>query len=653
MHRAVGATFLLLMLSWAAVAQFQPVDGPDTSDVVVREDIVPAGSLEGAQRIVRFVQVSDAHIIDDDAPAPMRVEFLDPLGEPFTSAQRPQDEFTDEILDRTIRAINELHEEDALDFVINTGDNIDNQLENELMRFIDNWEGTHTTVGPVSQRTCVPDGQSSGVDDDSNDRTDQCTSLPEALAADNEPLARGLPWFSAFGNHDGLIQGNVPIEPTFNDLADRFGRTFIDQQQYVGMHFRAGTQCLEGAPTGDARDDHGHGFAFAKDRLCDDDPDNDGYYAFDVRGVRFIVLDTVNDDFVTGNENLQGQFHPQQTAGFDLAGGYSEGSLDPAQFAWLLDEVDRHRDQLVVIFSHHTINSMFTEPTAAACCGPDGESLEELLTEAGYKTGAEIQQALADRPNVVAWIGGHTHKHNIEAKQVIGAQGPGFWNIESSSLIDRPHEARAIEVWATPDGKGFLLMRGFTHDHEASRALAATDDQHPDGSGDPDDQDVLLWFDVPAQARLTPQPSLPRFLVLDQVAPQRVNGTHGLVGEPVTLAYRITDNLFQEPVQGLDVQATIHHADLEDFQEIHVDVDALMEEGPAGVYEITFTPTAGATHFVGILATDPSNEFPSADEATSLAIRDPDAGAKPEGKDSPLPWGLVVVGLALAAWRRR
>ena len=84
-----------LLLAPAAVAQagpaFQPAAPPDWSGYTVREELGAAGDLAGARRVLRFVQVSDAHILDDDAPFPLRQEPLDDyIGLYSTSAQRPQ-----------------------------------------------------------------------------------------------------------------------------------------------------------------------------------------------------------------------------------------------------------------------------------------------------------------------------------------------------------------------------------------------------------------------------------------------------------------------------------------------------------------------------------------------------------------------------------
>lgn len=506
---------LLVLLCGALVsapwvnAQIGAEDRTDIGDFVVREDVATAGDLDGAVRVLRFVQVSDAHILDDDTPYPARQEPLDMFGSPLEGAARPHDEYTDEVLNAAIKSINALHAVDPFDFVINTGDNIDNALENELMRFIDNWEGTVTTVGPISGLQCVPDG--AYAEDASNDVTDQCTSLPEGLAADNTPLADGLPWLSAFGNHDGLIQGNVNDEPGFQLVLDQNGRDFLAQTEYVAMHFEGAESCPGGAPGGSDADDFGHGYANARERLCDDDPDNDGYYSYSQGGVRFIVLDTVNDDFVNGNDHLAGHFSPQQQIGNDVMGGYAEGSVDPAQYRWLQSELDAAADdgEVAILFSHHTVNSMFVDNVPNECQEGVG-CLRDLLTQAGYKTGNDLIALLSGQDHVIAWIGGHTHQHNVEAKAAPGAEH-AFWNVETSSLIDLPQEARTVEVWMTADGtKGFLRLEPFGHDFQPSKDLAESDDQqNPSQSGEADDQAVLLWFDIPDGTELIPGTQVP------------------------------------------------------------------------------------------------------------------------------------------------
>ncbi len=650
---------VLLLTLLGASAQFQP-PSQDWSGYEAREDIAAAGELAGALRVMRFVQVSDAHILDDDAPAPMRVDALDEVffGTGVSDgARRPQEEYTDESLDAVIRAINAIHSIDALDFVLNTGDNIDNNLENELMRFLDNWEGTLTTVGPVSSFVCRPDGQSADEQDDADDVSDACTHLPESVANNNTPLAAGLPWFSAFGNHDGLIQGNVPIEPGFQDAAEQFGRRFLMQSEFVGMHFAAGGSCVAGKPAGQLDDDFGHGYGFAGDRLCDDDPDNDGYYSFSSRGVRFVVLDTVNDSFVTGNENYAGGFNPETTLGNDLVGGYAEGSVDAAQYEWLLSELDRSRDELVVLMSHHTVNSMFSKHVEGNCGGPNGECLHDLLTAAGYKTGPEISAALSAYPNVIAWLGGHLHINQVEVKSVPGAPSAGFWNIDTSSIIDMPQEARIVELWVTADGgKGFLTLLPFTHDFAKSRELAMTDAQFDieKATGFAKDRQVLLWFDIPPLVNLVPQTGLPHKMVVEVLEPTLVNGTHGVVGEPVNVKLRVTDQVAGTPISGLQARVTIEHADPGSPNQVtRLAADTLADDGN-GTYSLQFTPLQPRIHYASFDVTDALGGYPSVQRVVSLDIGDIEA-AGPSGKKSPgaaLPL-LVLAFIGLVALRRR
>ncbi len=627
---------LVLMLIGPAAAQFQPTQEPEWGSLEHREDIAAAGNLTGALRVLRFVQVSDVHIIDDDAPPPIRV---DPGDEVFygsgisSGAARPQEEYTDELLDGIIRAINDVHALDELAFVLMTGDNIDNQLENELMRFIDNWDGTYSTVGPVTGNECKPDGQSESVDDDSNDVDDACTHLPDGFVPTG--LAPGLPWFVAFGNHDGLIQGNVAPQPSFRELAAQFGRYFLSQPEFIDMHFDGGASCVDGLPAGGLLDDQGHGFAFAGDRLCDEDPDNNGYYAFDTRGIRFIVLDTINDDPATASESGSAA-DPEGTAGYDIVGGLSEGAIDPAQYAWLLEEISRHRDKLVFITSHHTVNSMW-DNQAESRCGPSGCPRD--VGEAGYISTKQIIDDLDDEDHVIAWLGGHTHRHRIEAK----GEGPAFWNIETSSLVDLPQQARIIEVWVTADQtKGFITATRITHDLEDIRELAGTDDQKKGGEGTELDQDVLLWFDMPPGVFLAPQASLPRFLIAELDAPG------GMVGDNVTVTVHVKENLAQRPVSGLDVSLRIDTNDDEG--------PVLVHAGPAvdhgdGNYTVTFVPEHGRIHYVRVDVIDPTGTYGSVVEIASMEVEALDE--EPTGKKSPgiagiLPLALVGAALWLA-----
>lgn len=450
-------------------------------------------------RVARFIHSTDVHILDDDAPYPIRQEPLDRLGRPFDGAQRPQEEYTDEAFNGIIPVFNSHHRADPLDFVIFTGDNIDNTLENEVVRFIDNLDGTYTEMGPISKKGYKPDGQSANPDDTSKDVTDAATSLPAVFKEPgyNVPLDPRLRWYVVFGNHDGLIQGNAPIEPSFQEAAARSGRYFVNQQEYISLFFD--DPGLHGATA--LRDfckksativgNDGHGFAGSGSRLCDTDPDNDGYYTFDNGPFHHIVLDTMNDDFVQSNGQFGGYYTPGGAAGA-YAGGYAEGILDPVQFAWLKADLAANATRPIILHSHHTVNSFVPLPEGPA-------------KQAGYVSGPELTAELNKHTNVLFYIGGHTHKHRIQPKGT-------FWNVETASLIDPPHENRLIEIYIAPNKTGFLQTSRVATTFQKMFDLSKTDPQEqndPDNrDGEAIDRDVRLWFSLkddvfePIRARL-------------------------------------------------------------------------------------------------------------------------------------------------------
>ncbi|MFA5944528.1 MAG: metallophosphoesterase [Candidatus Thermoplasmatota archaeon] len=677
---AAAAVAILLApmgLSQAAPAN-QPLAAPEWTAYAAREDIASAGDLAGAHRVLRFVQVSDAHILDDDAPFPLRAESLDALGPPFTAAQRPQEEYTDEVLDSLVRAINAQHAVDPFQFVLNTGDNIDNALENELTRFIDVYDGTTTTRGPISGFDCIPDGQSASVQDPSQDVRTACTSLPATLAANHTGLAAGLPWYSAFGNHDGLVQGNVGVASSSQAVAQQAGRRFLLQPEYVAMHFPGADAC-PGEPGGSVSDDFGHGFGFAGNRLCDDDADNDSYYAFSLQGVRFIVLDTLSDDVSAGN-GLPPGFDPQSLVGAGALAGQDQGAIDPAQAEWMAAEIAAHPGELKLIVSHHPVNSLFSSRTEGSCSFLG--CLDDALQEAGYKTGPQFIDELAATPSVAGWLGGHTHDNRLQPK--LAGDG-GFWNLESASLIDWPQEARVIELWVTADGgKGFWRLSSFTHDVESSRAMEFTDPQRQAAADEPGDRDAILWFDVPIGVTLQPLPEVERAVRLRLVAsgtPLEASDPPALPplqsGVQSSLTVQAIDALTGLGVAGLAMTWAVAHdpaACESTSNEPVVDLPAgtpLRDVG-GGIYVGEFTPSRSGTYYPEIRSPAMS-PFTAASQVVRVLVEGDDgcpveeAPAPAQGEDGPpanpgrevpipgpgLALALAVLAFTLLVARRR
>ncbi|MHB8781429.1 MAG: CocE/NonD family hydrolase, partial [Candidatus Geothermincolia bacterium] len=420
----------------------KPVTGVPAG-YVERDDLGAEGSFAGSTGartlLADIFQITDVHVLDEDSVA--RVEPLDPLGDPFTSADRPQEHLAAYALDAIVKKVNHLKggQEQGLqidpELFIATGDSIDNAQRNEARWFVD-----------------VMDGQ----------RVDPSSPENPGLAFDAAGIDPAIPWISVIGNHDGLVQGNFP--PNLMELVTGFlpqpaDAEIVDLEGFISEFFHTTSSPV------------GHGFQLARDVL-------DGYYAYDLSPVvRCIVLNTLNDDFteaLTGELKLALPFLgglvdilsglTEQTLG-----GYAQGAVDPVQLDWLKSELAASGDRLVLVFAHHPTDSFF-DPTNAAA----------------------VEDALAACPNVVAYVGGHNHVNRVTA-------GDGYWEVETAGLLDLPSEGRDIQVYDEGDGTGSIILTCVGHEDVDFLALAATDPQQDAvaAAGTELDRDVVLRFSLP------------------------------------------------------------------------------------------------------------------------------------------------------------
>ncbi|MGQ0620810.1 MAG: hypothetical protein ACT4QA_12960 [Panacagrimonas sp.] len=501
-----------------------------TADAAVtRNELIRGARKPDAQMLLRFLHLTDDHIIDDDGQAVIGASFLDPVAPLLEASMRFQEEYSDEVLNDLTGRINACTAQFPAEFGIVTGDSADLTTVAEIRRFIDNLDGTFdrmsafeeacradlrpgTREGAARRRctrftgrdvadTQTPDpnpsqllfqpiltrmllqlaatelaattgrAENGGVSLLRQTIT-RSPGLPESLRCHHTAPGcannrLNTPWYMVFGNHDAYVRGTLPIDLPLSQVAEVTGRHYmVRQHEFIREFFNSS------ATPGPV----GHGFNFVeRRRFNDDDGRNDGYYAFDAGDGRFrmIVMNTIVDGVID-------RLPPELIRNpFALA----DGSMDRAQFEW----VDRQlrgalrNGQLAMVFSHHPDLS-FAEYGLLAPLVP----IEV--------TAVELNGLLASYPNLIAWVAGHTHRHRVRPFKVengIGSNGTiaspvackrgnqcrGFWQIETASLIDFPQEQRLVEIFDNGDGTGTIRGPILGHGFDRARDLAEADDR--------------------------------------------------------------------------------------------------------------------------------------------------------------------------------
>lgn len=519
--------------------------------IEVRADLAEprTGREDRREALATLVHLTDIHVLD--AQSTTRVEFTDRLEDEaqlnpsfFSSAWRPQETLTGHIADAMIRALREVGAGPVTgrpyDCAVSTGDATDNAAFNEIEWMIDVLDGGR----PVQINSGDPD-RYEGVQDHDALSFDASYYHPGEGRSDNykdhlgyptrpelldlaitafTPVGLPCPWYTVYGNHDGLVQGNAADNPAFRAIAtgplkvvglpsaispQQLERAILDGDlgrllTQPGLPARLVTPDDRRAFAGPAdwvrahREDRGGPGPVGHGLSAEAEQTGDLHYTFPVAdGVLGIALDSVNRTV------------------------FASGSLSRPQVEWLEAELiavssryldadgaevtTDHDDQLVVLFAHHTTGSMDNPFPDLNDPRPDDRVL-----------GDEFIALLHRFPNVVAFVAGHTHVNRVFAHP--HPDTGGFWEINTAAHIDAPQHSRIVELVDNRDGT--LSLFGTLVDHAGpavppdvasgvldlaslARELAANDRQKDLDSaiGTAGDRNVELLLTAPFERR--------------------------------------------------------------------------------------------------------------------------------------------------------
>ena len=441
-HMTTLLSVLTLGLSLAGCPGLEPADlSPRPED--------------GSKHLFRLAHISDPQIADEESPA-RTVRFADVLG----GAWRPQEAFGIHTLDATLQVINQIHETDErpIDFTIVTGDLTDSAQVNELQWYVDTMDGKVVTADSGAL-----DGSSRNVPAELNPK----------LPYDAVGLDPDIPWYTCFGNHDGLAVGNFAIDRSPAEQNEWFAPLLIPVADLVGLHdFDPQSNELVATAAWSPAVLLGSGIPLLSDGLNLDldslqagpivaDPERRFLSHRDFVSIHlnsdslplghgFDAMDQMRGNTWYSANPVSGQ--PLRLIVFDSVAENEHygipfyfGILTRKHFeAFILPEIiaASRAGEWVILASHH--------PPSDFDLGFAGDNIGT----------AEFRRRVGAYGNVILHLIGHTHRHRAE---IIPGPYP-YLEIETAAIIDFPQEGRLLDVFLEEDGRTLRVeSRLFSH----------------------------------------------------------------------------------------------------------------------------------------------------------------------------------------------
>ncbi|MBN2693808.1 metallophosphoesterase [bacterium] len=401
--------------------------------------------------VLMFSQITDIHFTDVESP--IRSVYGLAIS---PSAYRPHSIYAAHITDAMIQTLSYFHTKAKQDFLLVTGDTIDNgeQIEQDWFNSVLNGGEVRIDSGEISDP----------VKGSGNDFTDPFIS---------KGVPYDLPWFGSIGNHDIMFSGifyiddetskafqgediptisiGTPVYTGTQDGTTEYAEPYcafkkiIKNDKAAAMFVEVGDTefCPEPKTPADSRrkpfQTHAEFLNYVADtkgyQIVNENSEK-AYYSIrplPQLPIEIITLDTsasrVNF-LVDGNLN-KGK---QNEAGF----------IDRVQFDWLANRLQELENNNVAVFivQHHPSYDL-----------DDNSEISK----------AEYRELLKKHHNVLALIVGHGHKNRVDYYEPITEEEHGFFEIQTSGLLDFPEQARMFELVSNGDGTLSLISTMIDH----------------------------------------------------------------------------------------------------------------------------------------------------------------------------------------------